>query len=68
MSGLDQRIPLSEVIYTPESQLRHPRQLMRAMLRDLVVSRELAWRLLVRNISANKQETPPKKKHGIPPF
>lgn len=57
MSGVDQQKPLAEVIYTPESQLRHPSKLIQAMLRDLVISRELAWRLLVRNISAQYRQT-----------
>jgi len=43
---------LVQVTYTPESQLRHPGQLIKAMFTDLKNSRELAWRLFVRNISA----------------
>jgi len=39
-------------IYTPESPLRHPGRLLREMFRDLVASRELAWRLFIRDISA----------------
>jgi lipopolysaccharide transport system permease protein len=39
-------------IYTPESPLRRPRQLIREMMRDLVASRELAWRLFVRDFTA----------------
>ncbi len=41
-----------EVVYTPESLLRHPKQLFQQMWRDLLASRELAWRLMVRDISA----------------
>ena len=48
---------LPEVVYTPESQLRHPRQLVRSMVTDLLASRELAWRLLVRNISAQYRQS-----------
>ncbi len=48
---------LPEVVYTPESQLRRPRQLVRSMVIDLLASRELAWRLLVRNISAQYRQS-----------
>lgn len=48
---------LSEVIYTPESQLRHPWQLLRSIWKNLLSSRELAWRLFVRNISAKYRQT-----------
>ena len=41
-----------KVIYTPESQLRHPVQLFKEMGLDLLRSRELAWELMVRDISA----------------
>lgn len=43
--------------YTPESKLRHPVSLIREMWRDLVSSRELAWRLIVRDISAQYRQT-----------
>ena len=44
-------------IYTPESQLRHPKKLLALMWRDLLASRELAWRLLVRDISAKYRQS-----------
>lgn len=47
----------SEVVYTPESKLRHPTQLFRQMWRDLLASRELAWRLMVRDISAQYRQS-----------
>ena len=47
----------SEVIHTPESLLRHPDQLFRQMWRDLLASRELAWRLMVRDISAQYRQS-----------
>lgn len=50
------RMP-SEVIYTPESNLRHPIQLFKQMWRDLLASRELAWRLMVRDISAQYRQS-----------
>lgn len=43
--------------YTAESKLRHPVLLIREMWRDLVSSRELAWRLIVRDISAQYRQT-----------
>ena len=45
------------IVYTPESPLRHPGRLLRAMFRDLVASRELAWRLFVRDLSAQYRQT-----------
>jgi lipopolysaccharide transport system permease protein len=39
-------------VYSPESQMRHPRVLLGAMLRDLWAARGLAWRLFVRDQSA----------------
>jgi lipopolysaccharide transport system permease protein len=44
-------------VYTPASPLRHPGRLVREMLRDLVASRELAWRLFVRDISAQYRQS-----------
>lgn len=40
--------PLKETVYTPNSELLNFPRLLRHMGRDLLVSRELAWRLLVR--------------------
>jgi lipopolysaccharide transport system permease protein len=48
---------LPEVTYTPESALRHPRQLLNSMIHDLLTSRELAWRLFVRNLSAQYRQS-----------
>ena len=42
----------TRTVYTSESQMRRPKQLWRSMWRDLLGSRELAWRLLIRDISA----------------
>lgn len=49
--------PLKVTIYTPGSQLRQPGLLVREMLADLVASRGLAWRLFVRNISAQYRQS-----------
>ncbi len=48
---------LLEVVYTPDSTLRHPLQLCQQMWRDLLSSRELAWRLMVRDISAQYRQS-----------
>jgi lipopolysaccharide transport system permease protein len=44
-------------IYTPDSQLRSAGSLFRAMWRDLIASRELAWRLTVRDINAKYRQS-----------
>jgi lipopolysaccharide transport system permease protein len=43
--------------YTPESSLRHPISLIKAMWSDLKASKELAWRLTIRDISAQYRQT-----------
>lgn len=53
--GLNKRSPT--IVYTPESQLRHPIQLFTQMGRDLFACRELAWQLLIRNISAQYRQS-----------
>lgn len=50
-----QNLPVT--IYTPESPLRHPGAFLSAMFRDLVASRELAWRLFVRDTSAQYRQS-----------
>lgn len=54
MAGRNRR---PEVIYTPESRIRHPGQLWREMRQDLLASRDLAWRLMVRDISAQYRQS-----------
>lgn len=46
-----------EIIYTPESSLRHPLKLFNQMWRDLLASRELAWRLMVRDINSQYRQS-----------
>ena len=46
-----------ETTYTPESLLRHPQRMFGQMRHDLLASRELAWRLLVRDISAKYRQS-----------
>ncbi|MCB0738103.1 MAG: ABC transporter permease [Bacteroidetes bacterium] len=48
---------LSVRVYTPESKLKNPRVLFQSMWHDLLESRELAWRLLVRDISAQYRQS-----------
>ena len=48
---------LPVTIYTPESPLRRPATLVRQMFADLVRSRELAWRLFVRDTSAQYRQS-----------
>lgn len=48
---------MQTTIYTPESPIRHPWRLLTAMGRDLVASRELAWRLFVRDFSSQYRQS-----------
>jgi len=43
--------------YTPESELRHPVRLLRKMGTDLLQARELAWRLLVRDLKSQYRQS-----------
>ena len=52
---MNENLPV--VIYSPESALRNPSRLLGEMFRDLMASRELAWRLFVRDISARYRQT-----------
>lgn len=53
----DRTVNLKETIYTPESAIKNPKDLFCGMLQDLIQSRELAWRLFLRNISAKYRQT-----------
>ncbi|MEM6599004.1 MAG: ABC transporter permease [Cyanobacteria bacterium P01_C01_bin.69] len=44
-------------VYRADSALKHPVQLCRQMLQDLVASRELAWRLMIRDIKAQYRQS-----------
>lgn len=46
-----------EVLYSPASRIRQPLQLWREMRRDLLASRDLAWRLLIRDLSAQYRQS-----------
>ena len=43
-------------VYTPDPLLRSPGALFRSMWHDLLASRELSWRLMVRDISARYRQ------------
>jgi lipopolysaccharide transport system permease protein len=45
------------IVYSPESQMHTPDRLIRSMLHGLKDSRELAWRLFVRDISARYRQS-----------
>ena len=45
------------LVHRPESRMRNPLQLSKDMWRDLLGSRELAWRLMVRDISAKYRQS-----------
>ena len=44
-------------VYVPGSPLREPGKLLRSMFSDLLASRELAWRLFVRDLSAQYRQS-----------
>jgi homopolymeric O-antigen transport system permease protein len=48
---------LPVTVYTPESPLKNPARLMRGLFHDLLAARELAWRLFVRDLSAQYRQT-----------
>jgi lipopolysaccharide transport system permease protein len=48
---------LWEITYTPESSLRYPIKLLQQMWHDLLASRELAWRLMVRDINSQYRQS-----------
>lgn len=48
---------LSVTIYTPESQVQNPSRLLRRMIGDLRAARELAWRLFIRDLSAQYRQS-----------
>lgn len=48
---------LARVVYTPEPLGRTPAALLREMWRDLLASRELAWRLFVRDVTAQYRQS-----------
>ena len=53
MPAANQRIE----IYTPDSSLRRPVSLLRSMFSDLPVARDLAWRLMLRDLRAQYRQS-----------
>ncbi|GAA6615443.1 hypothetical protein NUACC26_012370 [Scytonema sp. NUACC26] len=45
------------VVHRPESKMKRPLELFKEMGRDLLMARELAWRLLIRDISAKYRQS-----------
>ena len=54
---MNDHLPMKTTIYTPDSSLANPFVMTKAMLVDLWAGRELAWRLTVRDISAQYRQT-----------
>jgi len=54
---MDQPSKLTVKVYTPESKIRNPGALLLEMFRSLGASRELAWRLFIRDISAQYRQS-----------
>jgi lipopolysaccharide transport system permease protein len=48
---------LPKIVYTPGSGLRSPLVMARLMWKDLLASQELAWRLTIRDISAQYRQS-----------
>ena len=46
-----------EVVYSAESEVRHPVRLVRDIFADCIAGRELAWRLFLRNIRGLYRQT-----------
>jgi lipopolysaccharide transport system permease protein len=44
-------------VYTPEPAMQHPAVMLRDLWKDLMAGRELAWRLFVRDLSAQYRAT-----------
>lgn len=48
---------LPKRVYSPEPMIQHPVRMLADLLRDLWAGRELAWRLMVRDISAQYRQS-----------
>ena len=57
MQQKSSRKKLPVAVYTSKSQIRNPARLVKQMWRDLLASRELAWRLMIRDISAKYRQS-----------
>jgi len=56
VAGRDGSRERAEVVYNAESRVKRPRELLAALCRDLVASRELAWRFMVRDLRAQYRQ------------
>jgi lipopolysaccharide transport system permease protein len=54
---MDDLLKSPVIVYTSESQVRSPVKLVRSMWHDLRASRELSWRLFVRDLSAQYRQS-----------
>ena len=57
LTAEDCPVHLPVVVYTPESALRRPAAMAREMVRDVLASRELAWRMFTRDIKAAHRQS-----------
>jgi len=48
---------LTELVYTADSELRRPVQMLRSMYLDLLRSRGLAWRLFLRDLNGQYRQS-----------
>jgi lipopolysaccharide transport system permease protein len=55
--GSEHRYGSEHRFYRPESEMRHPVRLIRAMGQDLLASRELAWQLFIRDINTQYRQS-----------
>lgn len=55
LSPADSNLPVR--IYSPEPLLGHPVTMLRNIAKDIMAGRELAWRLFVRDLSAQYRQT-----------
>lgn len=55
--GAERHLAADEVVYTPESRLRHPVALAREMLGAVLASRSLAWQLALRDLRARYRQS-----------
>lgn len=54
---MDSRKQLPVTIYSPQSQMSSPTKLFHSMWEDMKASKELAWRLFIRDISAQYRQS-----------
>lgn len=55
MSNAPTELPVR--VYSPEPPIQHPLTLLRDLCKDIAAGRELAWRLFVRDVTAQYRQT-----------